>query len=47
MIEKTRGIVLHQIKYTDSGISCTVVYKEIRKTIFSYQRDEKQKIRKT
>ena len=42
MLEKTRGIILHQIKYTDSGIVAQVIHQKIRKAILSYKRDEKQ-----
>ena len=45
MLEKTRGIILHQIKYSDSGIVATDIYKEVRKAILSYQRNEEQENR--
>ena len=46
MLEKTRGIILNQIKYTDSGIIAQAVHQKIRQAILPYKRDEEQEIRK-
>ena len=45
MLEKTRGIVLHQIKYSDSGIVAQLYTTKIRKAIISYKRHQEQEIR--
>ena len=45
MLHKTKGIILHQIKYTDSGIIVQAYTRDFGRSVHFDKRDAKQKIR--
>ena len=46
MLHKTKGIILHQIKYTDSGVIVQVYTREFGRQSILIKGYEKQEIRK-